>query len=98
MTLKLNVKTTGSIANATKTMRQKINRIPDEAYKVFKSETPIRTGNARRKTRLKNKQIQANYPYAQRLDEGWSNQSPDGMVKPTLEFIQKRFRDIMSGK
>lgn len=57
-------------------------------------------GNARRNTKLKNKKdIVANYPYAQRLDkENWSSQAPNGMTEPTLEYIEKRFLQIMSGK
>jgi len=98
MTLRLNVNNKGKIAATTKSMRQQINRIPDEAYRVFKDETPKKSGNARNKTKLKNKKIEANYPYAQRLDEGYSKQSPDGMIKPTVEFITQRFKDIMSGK
>jgi hypothetical protein len=47
---------------------------------------------------LNNKTIYASYPYAQRLDEGWSRQSPDGMTKPTEDFIQKRYAQILAGK
>jgi len=47
---------------------------------------------------VKQKTIQADYKYAQRLDEGLSNQSPAGMITPTEEFIQARFTDIMAGK
>lgn len=99
MTLKMNIRITNNITAKLNSMQQKLNQLPDEAYKVFVSETPIRSGNARRNTKLKGKkQIQANYPYAGKLDEGRSKQSPEGMVKPTEEFIQKRFRQIMSGK
>jgi hypothetical protein len=47
---------------------------------------------------LNGTQINANYPYAQRLDDGYSPQSPDGMTKPTLDFIKKRVNQIMKGK
>ncbi|CAB4134962.1 hypothetical protein UFOVP281_29 [uncultured Caudovirales phage] len=65
------------------------NNLAREAYKYFKSETPIRSGNARSRTRLQGNEIQADYPYAQRLDAGYSSQSPDGMTKPTERFIQE---------
>lgn len=62
------------------------------AYPIFLEETPIRTGNARRRTRKLNDQIAAIYPYAKRLDEGWSKQSPDGMVAPTINEIRAYIR------
>jgi len=70
-----------------------------EAYKIFRSHTPIRSGNARRKTVLDNKTtINANYPYAVRLDQGASNQAPDGMTKPTEAFMKRTFDKIMKGR
>lgn len=77
----------------------RINRglttLPEEAYKFFVKTTPIRSGNARRKTRLRGDTIEANYPYAVPLDEGRSKQAPDGMTKPTEQFIQTLMRKIM---
>ena len=65
-----------------------------KAYKYFKAETPIDSGNARRRTRLQNNKtvIYANYPYAGRLDDGWSKQSRDGMTEPTIDFIEDEVR------
>jgi hypothetical protein len=60
-----------------------------EAHRVFVKETPIRTGNARKRTRLQNQTIAADYPYAQRLDNGYSDQAPEGMTKPTIEHMRK---------
>jgi len=77
--------------------------ISQVAYTAFKDNTPIgdpnrwktkykpknyRPGNARRKTVLRNNEIQANYPYAQRLEEGYSSQAPNGMTEPTLKDIR----------
>ena len=56
-------------------------------YPVFVKNTPIDTGNARHHTTLKGAEITAAYPYAKRLDNGYSRQSPDGMVKPTVKAI-----------
>lgn len=75
-----------------------LDKLPDEAYKVFKEETPIKTGNARRRTRLQGESIKADYNYATELDAGKSKQSPDGMSKPTEEYITKRVKDIMRRK
>ena len=97
--IKMNVKISSNTKSLLQKQQKSIAKIPDEAYKVFVQETPVRSGNARRNTNLRNKkQIQANYPYSQRLDEGYSKQSPEGMVKPTEEFIKQRFIDIMTGK
>lgn len=59
-----------------------------EAYNKFYATTPVRTGNARSSTDLRNNQIEANYPYAQRLDDGYSKQAPRGMTEPTIEHIR----------
>jgi hypothetical protein len=58
------------------------------AYKEFYRITPIRTGNAKSNTDLRNNRIEADYPYAQRLDEGWSNQAPNGMTDPTIKYVK----------
>jgi hypothetical protein len=65
------------------------DNLAKEAYAYFKRETPIRSGNARSRTRLMKNEIQADYPYAQRLDAGYSKQAPFGMTKPTDKFIQE---------
>lgn len=59
------------------------------AYRYFLVSTPIRTGYARSHTRLKDKSILAKYPYAKKLDEGYSKQAPDGMVQPTVDEINR---------
>lgn len=64
------------------------NKMAQEAYKVFYKNTPIRTGNARSNTVLERNDIVADYPYAVRLDNGWSKQSPQGMTSPTMKFLQ----------
>ena len=65
------------------------NHITDVAYKAFVQNTPIRSGNARRKTRKGAGTIDANYAYAQRLEEGWSKQAPKGMTEPTIEEVRE---------
>lgn len=76
----------------------KSEKLAARAYVFFKSITPIAPvngGNARRNTTLKGDEIQANYPYAQRLDQGWSKQfGGKGMTKPTDEFIVKEIKKI----
>lgn len=84
-------KITGEIAK----IRRQLLRVPQESHKEFVALTPIRSGNARRNTSLQGNQIQANYPYAQRLDEGWSKQAPRGIVRPWELWFRRRIRQIM---
>jgi len=94
----LNVKGLNQVSSKLKKIQNKLDKVPDEAHKVFVANTPIRSGNARRKTTIQKDTIKANYPYAKRLDEGYSKQAPDGMVKPTVEFIRNRIKQILAGK
>jgi hypothetical protein len=41
------------------------------------------------------RKITPRYPYAQRLDEGWSRQAPKGMSEPTFNYIKKIVKGIM---
>lgn len=63
------------------------------AYDIFKELTPEKSGNAKRKTQLKGNQIVADYPYAGKLDKGYSQQAPEGMSKPTFEKIKQYVKD-----
>lgn len=62
--------------------------IAKEAFGAWYKNTPIRSGNARRHTDLRGNIIEANYPYAVRLDHGWSKQSPKGMLEPTMVAVR----------
>lgn len=59
------------------------------AYKKFVEVTPIADGNARKNTRLQRNEIIADYAYATRLEQGYSNQAPQGMSEPTIEHIRE---------
>ena len=97
--IKMNISIKNNITPLLEKKKKAIQKLPDEAYKVFVQETPIRSGNARRNTKLKGKkEIIADYPYAERLDQGYSKQSPEGMIKPTEQYIIERFNNIISGK
>lgn len=64
-------------------------KITDVAHQAFVQNTPFRTGNARRNTLKSGNEIDANYPYAQRLEEGYSDQAPRGMTEPAIEEVRK---------
>lgn len=65
------------------------------ATKEFKKVTPKRTGNAKRQTTKKGNSIDANYPYANRLNEGYSRQAPNGMTDPTIDYIREFVRKTL---
>jgi len=96
--IKLDIKINNKISPLLAKQQKELQKLPQRAYDKFRQETPIRSGNARNKTKLKGKQIVADYPYAQRLDTGYSKQSPEGMTQPTEDFIAQEFIRIMTGK
>lgn len=74
-----------------------------QTFRFYKKETPIRSGNARNKTKLSGGglTIKSAYPYAGRLDEGWSQQAPDGFTEPSIDkldqIIDAQIRRITRG-
>jgi hypothetical protein len=86
------------ISTSVKKKIAQLDAVPAQAHTFFKAHTPIRTGNARRRTVLKKDTIVAAYPYAQPLDDGRSRQAPDGMTKPTEAFVQRTTDKIMKRK
>ncbi len=68
-----------------------------EGFTVFRNKTPIRSGNAKRKTFLNRTTIEADYPYARRLDEGYSKQAPRGMTEPTIKHMQDYIKKQSKG-
>jgi hypothetical protein len=78
-----------------KRQQQALEKLPREAVKKFVSLTPKHTGNARNRTNLiNNKTIVANYEYASRLDEGYSKQAPQGMIKPFRQWLKEQLKKI----
>lgn len=76
-------------------IERRFKTLPRLAFRHWRRITPKDTGNARKRTRLRGNTIQARYPYAKRLDEGWSRQAPKGMFKPTFDFIKKHSRRML---
>lgn len=88
-------KTTDKMSQDIERRQAQLAKLPEQAYQVFRAATPKATGNARKNTRLKGDTIEANYAYATRLDDGYSPKSPQGMTKPTEQFLQKTADKIM---
>ena len=95
MTIRLSV---NNLTPSIDKVKKKLSQLSKDAYDVWYKNTPIRTGNARSKTQLRGNTIEARYPYAKRLDNGYSRQSPQGMVKPTEKFIKSEIRKILRNK
>lgn len=72
--------------------QRRLQGLPRAAFDFWVDTTPVKTGRARRSTRLRGNTIDAAYPYAQPLDSGSSSQAPDGMSRPTGDFIRRWFR------
>ena len=80
-----------------------LDKIPpavhQDAYHFMKRKTPVQSGNARSNTRKEsNGVIASRYPYAERLDTGWSKQAPKGFTDPTTaeidQLVDKEIRKL----
>lgn len=88
--MRVKMRVTKNTASASISRLQvNLKNLPNDAYNEWRKNTPKDSGNARDKTRLQGDTIVANYDYAQRLDKGYSKKAPRGMLKPTLDYIQK---------
>jgi hypothetical protein len=76
-------------------LKQELSGVPRASLNEYQKLTPKKTGNARRNTTLKKNSIQANYPYAQVLDAGYSKQAPKGMTKPWEQWLTKYLDKLM---
>jgi hypothetical protein len=73
-----------------------VDKIDDMSLSVMKqghvylrNKTPIDQGNARNRTKRQGLTIRSKYPYAGRLDEGWSKQAPNGFTEPTIDELER---------
>ena len=88
----MSVKIKDNITRSLARIQREIESVPEAAFAYWRSITPVRSGNARRRTVLKGNTIEARYPYAQRLDAGASRQAPDGMSEPTTQYLDKEYK------
>jgi hypothetical protein len=89
----------GEISRRLDEIKGQLNedKLAEEGFKFFRGITPIRSGNARRNTFRNKDSIQADYPYARRLDEGYSPQARKGMTQPTIDYIKRLIKDTSKG-
>ena len=98
---KLSGGSSGRLVRLSNNMIQRVDRLdtfarelPKNAHKEFTATTPIDTGNARNSTKLRRYTISADYPYANRLNKGYSRQARRGMTKPTIDYIRSELRKL----
>jgi hypothetical protein len=89
------IKTRSEIAPRLTSIEKQLQDVPRKGYDFFKRITPKDSGNARSRTRLVNTVIEADYPYAVRLDKGWSRQAPNGMSRPTISYMKQLVKKII---
>lgn len=86
----MGLKVTKNSINPSLTRIQRgFSTVAKETIDFWIRSTPKDSGNARNRTTLKGNVIEANYPYARRLDEGYSKKAPKGMSKPTEQFFKR---------
>lgn len=89
-----------NLTSFNKQMRQAqavVEDLPADALTEFIKNTPVDKGRARRSTKLERNIIIADYPYSQRLDQGYSDQAPAGMTEPTERWIQQEMDRRLKG-
>lgn len=91
----MSVKVNDKMSRSLQRIEQRLTTVPQQAFDYWVSITPVKTGNARKRTRFARDKILAQYPYAQVLDTGTSKQAPQGMSKPTEKFIDRLMRRIL---
>lgn len=82
------------ITPSVKKINRKLGVVPKQAFEIFLKNTPIEDGYARDHTTLRKDTITADYPYARRLDQGYSKQAPQGMTEPTIKQVEKIVKKI----
>jgi hypothetical protein len=93
--IQVNVSVDDRLTGELESIQRQLKQVPRESLQEFRSLTPVDTGNARRNTNLNGDTIELNYPYAERLDNGWSKQAPKGMTVPFERWFQNRIRQIL---
>lgn len=93
--ISVDVKVNDLMSGQLKKIQDELKKVPQEGLKEFKALTPIDSGNARKNTYLQKDTIKADYPYAQRLDQGWSKQARQGITKPWSKWLERKIKQIM---
>jgi len=91
MSIKISQK---DIKDLQKDINDAIEDSMKDTYKFYRKETPVRSGNARNKTKYRETSrsynIESKYDYAGPLDAGRSKQAPNGFTKPSFDFLKDK--------
>jgi len=99
MSIKINK---NDIKQLQKDIAEAIEESMKDTYKFYRKATPVRSGNARNKTKYRETSrsynIESRYDYAGPLDAGSSKQAPKGFTTPSFNFLKdqitKKFKKI----
>jgi|TARA_B100000470_G_scaffold27989_1_gene18298 hypothetical protein len=97
LSINVSFNTRNATSGLKKSIDQAVRGIATDLFKTIKRYTPVRSGRARKNWRM-TKKSKSNYevrnkvPYIERLDAGYSKQSPKGMTRPSLREVLTRNR------
>lgn len=84
------------ITGIEKDIAQQVRLIANDLFRTLERYTPKRSGRARSNWRLRGKDTSYRAtnttPYIQRLEKGYSKQSPKGMVRPAIREVANKQR------
>lgn len=73
-------------------LKKVVKNLAEEVYVDAKSNTPVKSGNARRNWQKKVDNngfvVENRVPYIERLEAGASKQAPKGIIGPTLSQVK----------
>ncbi len=93
--IQVDVTVSDKLTGEIKKVQRQLQQVPQQSLQEFRALTPIRSGNARRSTTLNRETIELNYPYAERLDNGYSRQAPKGMTLPFERWFRNKIKQIL---
>ena len=93
----LSIQGTGSLISALDRLERMAPAVMEDAGTFFKNKTPVRSGNARNSTKTRDTTIHARYGYAKKLNDGFSEQAPNGMTDPTIVEMKKLVKEYVRG-
>ena len=78
-----------------KAVSDTVRQVSRDLFAEVKRFTPVKSGRARKgwKFKQKNKlhyRIANKVPYINRLDEGYSKQAPNGIVRPAVQEVARK--------
>lgn len=84
------------VIDNTRFDEQEWQSICDQVFTFLQDVTPVDTGVCRDAWEMNWSPVDCQFynptEYASYLDEGWSSQAPDGMIRPAIQFL----RDLVS--